>query len=90
MAGFLDAIGLIAGTLGIIQFGMNNFAGEDTGGAKVRVHAGLGENSSQSMGGQISQVYGFNYYGKLLGQSDEGRSVWRVTECGIQALTFPV
>lgn len=72
MAGFLDAIGLLAGTLGIIQFGMNNFAGEDSDGAKVRVHAALGENSSQTMGGEIHQIYGFNYYGKLLGESDSG------------------
>ncbi|KAK2756422.1 hypothetical protein FQN54_005314 [Arachnomyces sp. PD_36] len=71
MAFFLPAIGLISGVLRIVQFGMDNFAGGDTGGAKVRVHAGLGQNSSQSMGGEIHQIYGFNYYGKLLGQSDQ-------------------
>jgi len=75
MAAFLDAIGLISGVLGIVQFGMDNLASSDSSGAVVRVHAGRGENSDQSMGGSIHQIYGFDNYNNLLGASDTDSGV---------------
>lgn len=68
---FVGALGLVAGALGLVSFGLNNLPSEPkSGGATIRVHAGLGEDKSQTMGGDIWQVFGYDYYNNFLGQSD--------------------
>lgn len=69
---FVDAIGVSSGLLTIISF----FGGglpEDPGpqGATVRVHAGLGASDSQSMGGDIYQIFGYDNYNNFLGQTED-------------------
>lgn len=72
MAGVIEAIGLLAGTLGLVSFGLNNFpSGPEDKGVTVRIHAGLGESDSQTMGGDIYQIFGFDYYNNFLGQTSD-------------------
>ncbi|KAF2088543.1 hypothetical protein K490DRAFT_64592 [Saccharata proteae CBS 121410] len=69
-AAFLDTIGLISGALGIIQFGMDNFkSGASAEGATVQIAPGLQESSSQSMGGKVKAVHGFDIFDNYLGVS---------------------
>lgn len=49
MSGVLDAIGLISGGLGIIQFFLDNLPANDPAGASVQIKAGLGDDSSSNL-----------------------------------------
>lgn len=49
MSGVLDAIGLISGGLGIIQFFLDNLPANDPAGASVQIKAGLGDDTSSNL-----------------------------------------
>lgn len=58
MAGVVEAIGVVAGVLGIVQFGMNNFADTTEPGSTIKVAVGLdGENGgTEDAGGDLPDV----------------------------------
>ncbi|CAD0113317.1 unnamed protein product [Aureobasidium uvarum] len=71
MAGalFMDAIGLFGTGLGIIQFGLDNFAAKpkDPQGTIVGIKAGAGEGASNTLGGKISKVYAYDHQNVQIG-----------------------
>ncbi|KAI1122808.1 hypothetical protein F5Y10DRAFT_253288 [Nemania abortiva] len=68
MAALLDAIGLISGVLGIIQFGMDNLPQENSEGSTVRITVGLDTTDGLSnSGGDLPDVRLFNEAGDFLG-----------------------
>ncbi|KAI5247358.1 hypothetical protein E4T42_06012 [Aureobasidium subglaciale] len=69
MAAALDAIGLISGGLGIIQFFLDNVPSSTPQGASVQIKAGLGDDTSDNLGGGIDNVYAFDYNNNYLGVS---------------------
>ncbi|KAI0015966.1 hypothetical protein F4780DRAFT_31477 [Xylariomycetidae sp. FL0641] len=76
MAAAIEAIGVISGVLGIIQFGMDNFPAADGSSSKVRVAVGLDtEGGLQNGGGDLPDVRIFNEGGGFLGLSPDPGTV---------------
>ncbi|KAI3322529.1 hypothetical protein HD806DRAFT_500324 [Xylariaceae sp. AK1471] len=68
MAAFIEAIGLISGVLGIIQFGIDNLPKEDSVGSTIRVTVGLDvKDGLQNAGGNLPDIRLFNEAGDFLG-----------------------
>lgn len=58
-----DAIGDVSGVLGIVDFFLSSLKGIADGtpeGAVVQIKAGLGDDTSWSLGGDIDAVYAFD------------------------------
>ena len=73
MAAAMEAIGLVSGALGIIQFLMDNIPKEaEDSGTVVSIKVGLGDDNSSGMGGGITSVYGFDVHNDYLGSSKSG------------------
>ncbi|RYO97129.1 hypothetical protein DL765_011298 [Monosporascus sp. GIB2] len=67
-AGVFEAIGVISGVLGIIQFGIDNFAEPERVGSTVRIAVGLDYDGGLSnAGGDLPDVRLFNEAGDFLG-----------------------
>ncbi|KAI0906454.1 hypothetical protein F4823DRAFT_607161 [Ustulina deusta] len=75
MAAIIDAIGLVSGVLGIIQFGLDNFSPDDSEGSTVRITVGLDFNGGLSnSGGDLPDIRLFNEVGGFLGiNADPGK-----------------
>jgi hypothetical protein len=75
MAAVIEAIGLISGVLGIIQFGIDNLPEKDSVGSKVRVTVGLDVSGGLSnAGGDLPDIRLFNEAGDFLGiTADPGK-----------------
>ncbi|KAI1173620.1 hypothetical protein F4777DRAFT_589701 [Nemania sp. FL0916] len=70
MAAFLDAVGLISGFLGILQFGIDNFAEPESVGSTVRIAVGLDSADGKggtNLGGDLPDVRLWNEAGEFLG-----------------------
>ena len=64
----VEAIGLISGVLGIIQFGIDNFSPPDAEGSTVRVTVGLDfEGGLSNSGGDVPDIRLWNEVGGFLG-----------------------
>lgn len=64
----INVIGVLASVLGIVQFGEDNFGGQDSGGSVVRIQVGLDNGSGLSnSGGDMPDVRLFNEVGEFLG-----------------------
>ncbi|KAI1160787.1 hypothetical protein F5B18DRAFT_486877 [Nemania serpens] len=74
MAAILEAIGLISGVLGIIQFGMDNLPQEESVGSTIRVTVGLDvPGNLNNAGGDLPDIRLFNEAGQFLGiKADPG------------------
>ncbi|KAI0392432.1 hypothetical protein F5Y17DRAFT_359122 [Xylariaceae sp. FL0594] len=74
-AAFIDAIGIISGALGIIQFGMDNLPKQDSVGSTVRITVGLDfDNGLSNAGGDLPDIHLFNEVGDFLGKvTDPGK-----------------
>lgn len=59
MAAAVQAIGVVAGVLGIVQFGLTNFADDTEPGSTIKVAVGLdGENGgTEDAGGDLPDMY---------------------------------
>ncbi|KAK4504568.1 hypothetical protein PRZ48_005484 [Zasmidium cellare] len=70
----LNAIGLVAGALGIIGFAKNNMPTQtDPAGAHVQVKIGLGEpGDSGNVAGGIDGVYAYDYNNAYIGRAQGG------------------
>lgn len=69
---FLDAIGLISGALGIVQFGLDNFpTNPPPEGTTISIKAGLAANLTEA-GGGINQAYCYDADNQYLGAADGG------------------
>ncbi|KAI4859909.1 hypothetical protein F4820DRAFT_462101 [Hypoxylon rubiginosum] len=67
-AGIIEAIGVISGVLGIIQFGVDNFAEPKTVGSTIRLTVGLDTNGGlNNAGGDLPDVRLFNEAGEFIG-----------------------
>ncbi|KAI6089813.1 hypothetical protein F4821DRAFT_53026 [Hypoxylon rubiginosum] len=67
-AGIIEAIGVISGLLGIFQFGIDNFAEQQSVGSTIRVTVGLDTNGGLSnAGGDLPDVRLFNEAGGFIG-----------------------
>ncbi|TGJ88660.1 hypothetical protein E0Z10_g2 [Xylaria hypoxylon] len=68
MAAIVEAIGLISGVLGIVQFGLDNFSSDDSEGSTVRITVGLDfDGGLSSSGGDLPDIRLFNEVGGFLG-----------------------
>jgi hypothetical protein len=57
MAGFVQAIGVISGLLGVVQFGINNFQSEPPPGSTIKFAIGLDSQSGlTNAGGDLPDV----------------------------------
>lgn len=57
MAGFVQAIGVVSGLLGIVQFGINNFQTEPPPGSTIKFAIGLDKQSGlENAGGDLPDV----------------------------------
>ncbi|ORY56996.1 uncharacterized protein BCR38DRAFT_450541 [Pseudomassariella vexata] len=75
-AAVIEAIGLISGALGIIQFGIDNFAEPDSVGSVVKVAVGLDVNGGlNNAGGDLPDVRLFNEAGGFLGITADPGSI---------------
>ncbi|KAJ3565392.1 hypothetical protein NPX13_g7521 [Xylaria arbuscula] len=74
MAAFIEAIGLISGLLGIVQFGLDNFSSDDSEGSTIRISVGLDfDGGLSNSGGDLPDVRLFNEVGGFLGiKADPG------------------
>ncbi|KAF2168674.1 hypothetical protein M409DRAFT_53309 [Zasmidium cellare ATCC 36951] len=72
----LNAIGLVAGALGLIGFGKNNMPTQtDPAGAHVQIKVGLGEpGDSGNVGGGIDGIYAYDYNNVYIGRA-QGDSI---------------
>jgi len=68
----LNTIGFVADVLGIVGFTQSLIPGREAMGATVRIKAGLGDDESTSLGGNIAAVYGFDINNDFLGASGGG------------------
>ncbi|CAM1502184.1 Fc.00g041680.m01.CDS01 [Cosmosporella sp. VM-42] len=76
MAALLDVIGVVSGILGIIQFGMDNFAEPDGASSVVKITVGLDvDNGLQNAGGSLPDVRLFNEAGGFLGINADGDGI---------------
>ncbi|KAH8690713.1 hypothetical protein BGW36DRAFT_306760 [Talaromyces proteolyticus] len=76
MAGFVQAIGIINGLLGIVQFGINNFESQPPPGSTIKFAIGLDSQSGlTNAGGDLPDVRIWNLYGKFVGMTDDPGSV---------------
>ncbi|KAI1774803.1 hypothetical protein F4818DRAFT_418994 [Hypoxylon cercidicola] len=67
-AGIIEAIGVISGVLGIIQFGADNFAAPESVGSTIRVTVGLDYSGGlNNAGGDLPDVRLFNEGGEFIG-----------------------
>lgn len=59
MAAAVQAIGVVAGVLGIVQFGLTNFADNTEPGSTIKIAVGLdGENGgTEDAGGDLPDMY---------------------------------
>lgn len=73
--GFVEVIGLISGGLGIIQFGLDNFAPKEETGSVIRISVGLDGNGLSEAGGDLPDVRLFNDFGEFLGIAADPGSV---------------
>ena len=68
-AGVFEAIGVISGVLGILQFGIDSFPKSDPVGSTVRIAVGLDSPGGlDQAGGDFPDVQLFNEAGKYLGE----------------------
>ncbi|KAJ8109145.1 hypothetical protein ONZ43_g6215 [Nemania bipapillata] len=66
--GILDAIGLLSGVLGIVQFGIDNVPKAESVGSTVRVTVGLDmKGGLNNAGGDLPDIRLFNEVGEFLG-----------------------
>ena len=74
-AGIFEAIGVISGVLGIVQFGIDNFAEPESKGSTVRIAVGLDyDNGLNNAGGDLPDIRLFNEAGGFLGMvADPGK-----------------
>ncbi|RYP59709.1 hypothetical protein DL771_010778 [Monosporascus sp. 5C6A] len=86
-AGVFEAIGVISGVLGIIQFGIDNFAAPESVGSTVRIAVGLDYDGGLSnAGGDLPDVRLFNEAGDFIGMvADPGT----VDSGGFADITIP-
>lgn len=91
-AGAMDAIGVVSGALGIVQFFMDNLPTKDPEGATIQIKAGLGDDNSDGLGGGIDAMYAFDYNNDYLGESDgcsmDAGGVCTVTVDQVNTLRF--
>ncbi|KAI0384063.1 hypothetical protein F5Y04DRAFT_248889 [Hypomontagnella monticulosa] len=75
MAGVIEAIGVISGVLGILQFGIDNFPKQDTVSSTIRITVGLDTAGGlNNAGGDLPDVRLFNEGGEFLGiETDPGK-----------------
>lgn len=68
-AAFIDAFGVLAGALGIIQFGLDNFGDQTDNAAKIRIQVGLDSstNGLSNSGGDLPDARTFRLDGGFLG-----------------------
>ncbi|OTB04414.1 hypothetical protein M426DRAFT_11561 [Hypoxylon sp. CI-4A] len=66
-AGIIEAIGVISGALGIIQFGINNFPEPDSVKSTIRITVGLDTDQLDGAGGDLPDVRLFDEAGGFLG-----------------------
>ncbi|KAK0616581.1 hypothetical protein B0T14DRAFT_523450 [Immersiella caudata] len=70
LQGFVEVIGVVSGLLGIVQFGMDNFAGEDDSvNSIIKIAVGLDGGGLSNAGGDLPDVRLFNEFGDFLGMS---------------------
>ncbi|OTA92355.1 hypothetical protein M434DRAFT_387364 [Hypoxylon sp. CO27-5] len=68
MAAVIEAIGVISGVLGILQFGIDNFPKQDSVDSTVRVTVGLDTKGGlNNAGGDLPDVRLFNEAGEFIG-----------------------
>ncbi|OJJ52389.1 hypothetical protein ASPSYDRAFT_164879 [Aspergillus sydowii CBS 593.65] len=74
---FVEAIGVVAGTLGIVQFGLTNFADTTEPGSTIKVAVGLdGENGgTEDAGGDLPDVRIWNDFGEFKAMTADPGSV---------------
>ena len=74
-AALIEVIGIVSGALGIVQFGMDNFAAPETAASKIRLGVGLDISGGlSSAGGDLPDVRLWNEGGDFLGMSaDPGK-----------------
>ncbi|OCL05722.1 hypothetical protein AOQ84DRAFT_399413 [Glonium stellatum] len=84
MAAIIDVIGVVSGLLGILQFGMDNFGSQDTGGSVVRVKVGLDQDGGLSnAGGNVPDIRLFNEVGDFLGAHYDPGSITDGTDVDV-------
>lgn len=67
---FVEVIGVVSGLLGIVQFGMDNFAGGgDSVNSVIKIAVGLDGGGLTNAGGDLPDVRLFNEFGEFLGMS---------------------
>ena len=78
-AGIFEAIGLVSGLLGIVQFGIDNFAEPESTGSTIRVAVGLDYDGGLSnAGGDLPDMRLFNEAGEFIGMvADPGDKLER-------------
>ncbi|KAK9773300.1 hypothetical protein SCAR479_10029 [Seiridium cardinale] len=70
MAAAVEAIGVLSGILGIVQFGIDNFADDSTSGSTIKVAValeGADGNPPTNTGGDLPDVRIWNLYGEFVG-----------------------
>lgn len=69
-AAVIETIGIISGALGIVQFGLDNFAEPETVGSTIRIAVGLDyDGGLNNAGGDLPDVRLFNEAGDFIGMS---------------------
>ncbi|KAK4457041.1 hypothetical protein QBC42DRAFT_279985 [Cladorrhinum samala] len=69
-AGVINVISVVARVLGIVQFGMDNFAPPESVGSTVKIQVGLDfEGGLNNAGGDLPDIRLFNEAGKFLGMA---------------------
>jgi hypothetical protein len=73
---FVEVIGIVSGLLGIVQFGMDNFGGDDgTVNSVIKIAVGLDGGGLTNAGGDLPDVRLFNEFGEFLGMSADPGSI---------------
>ncbi|KAF2171031.1 hypothetical protein M409DRAFT_19004 [Zasmidium cellare ATCC 36951] len=80
----VDTVGFVSGIFTIVGFFQTNFPGSAPEGAKVQIKAGLGDDNSSELGGQVQAVYGFDTGNNFIGESGSGS----MSDGGITELTI--
>lgn len=75
---FINAFGVLAGALGIIQLGLDNFGDQsEQPAAVIRIHVGLESDATgiTNAGGDLPDARTFNVGGEFLGITADPRTV---------------
>lgn len=72
LAGVAASIGIVNGLLGIVGFGLENFASLEPEGAKVQIKVGLQCPDCNTFDGDISSIDGYDEFNRAIGSSSGG------------------